>query len=97
MPSKASTIVSERSWRTTMRDDQFARLARVLGMLGSAHDGEVLAAARQAERSVASWIFCGLTSSSPGRTSRSMSSLGGGASRRRSPKGPSPARTSPRY
>src|SRR5437762_1794476 len=26
------------------------RLARVLGMLGSAHDGEVLAAARQAER-----------------------------------------------
>ena len=27
-----------------------ARLARVLGMLGSAHDGEALAAARQAER-----------------------------------------------
>jgi hypothetical protein len=26
------------------------RLARVLGMLGSAHDGEALAAARQAER-----------------------------------------------
>ena len=26
------------------------KLARVLGMLGSAHDGEVLAAARQAER-----------------------------------------------
>jgi hypothetical protein len=26
------------------------RLARVLGMLGSGHDGEVLAAARQAER-----------------------------------------------
>ena len=26
------------------------RLARVLGMLGSAHDGEVVAAARQAER-----------------------------------------------
>ena len=26
------------------------RIARVLGMLGSAHDGEVIAAARQAER-----------------------------------------------
>jgi hypothetical protein len=26
------------------------RLARILGMLGSAHDGEVVAAARQAER-----------------------------------------------
>ena len=26
------------------------RLARVLGMLGSAHDGEIIAAARQAER-----------------------------------------------
>lgn len=26
------------------------RIARVLGMLGSDHDGEVLAAARQAER-----------------------------------------------
>lgn len=27
-----------------------AKLARVLGMLGSAHDGEIVAAARQAER-----------------------------------------------
>src|SRR5437868_14336476 len=50
------------------------RLARVLGMLGSAHNGEVVAAARQAERLRAdaglTWreiVFAALPSPSPQR------------------------------
>ncbi len=35
-----------------LRDDIRARLAKLLGMLGSAHDGEVVAAGRMADRLV---------------------------------------------